>query len=85
MKKKEFVLERITDRLFIIVTQDQFDETGSMYLSFPMIVHGFLKVAGTSFDKSSTGYMHISDDVSASKELDSLSKKARECVFPQKN
>ena len=80
-EKKEFVLERITDRIFIIVTKDQFDETGSMYLGSPMTVHGLLKVEGTSFEKSFIRYMHISDDVS--EKLDSLSEKAREYVFPQ--
>ena len=84
-KKKEFVLERVTDRIFIIVTKDQFNETVSMYCSLPMIVHGLLKVEGTSFDKSYISYMHISDEVSVSKQFDSLAEKARAYVFPQNN
>lgn len=79
--KSKFVLDGITDRIFLIVTNDQLNETGNMYLSLPMIVYGLLKVDGPSFDKSYVSFMHISDDVSVSKELDSLSEEARRCVF----
>ena len=79
--KKEFVLERISDRICIIATKDQFNESGCMWKEFPMIIHGFIKVEGTSFEKSFASYMHISDE--ASVELEKLSSMAREIVFPQ--
>ncbi len=78
--KKEFVLERIDERICIIATKDQFTENGCMWKEFPMKIHGFIKVEGTSFKKSFTSYMHISDE--ASPELERLSKMAQEIVFP---
>ena len=80
---RKFTLDRIMDRVFIIVSKEQLNESGGMYRSLPITVYGFLKVEGTSLKKSHTSYSHISDDVSLSKELDSLSSEAIESVFPQ--
>lgn len=82
-EKKEFCLDWLSDRIFIIVSKDQFDKTGSIYLHFPMTVYGFLNVEGTSFDKSFTSQKYIADELLGSKELDLLSEEARERVFPQ--
>ncbi len=48
-----------------------------------MIIYGFIKVEGTSFEHSFAGYMHISDDVT-SDEMDKLSILARNDVFNKK-
>ena len=78
--KKEFILEQISDRIFLIATKEQFDESGSAWLKFPMTIHGFLKVEGQSFKKSFVSTMHISDDVLPS-DIEALSIKARESVL----
>lgn len=65
--KIKFHLECIAERTYAIVTEDQLEN--GCYKEFPMIVHGFLRVDGFNMERSSVGFMHISDEAQKNTEL----------------
>ena len=80
--QKEFILYRINKtrgRGFLIVTKDQLDESGTMWLKSPATVYGFIFIHGDSYDGPYIETDNVSDEVSS--EFERLCLLAQDIVF----
>ena len=79
-KNKEFVLKRISARIFIIVTKNQLDESCTMWLKSPAIVHGFIFIHGDCYDAPYIEAENVSNEVTST-EFERLCLLAQDIVF----
>lgn len=60
--------------IFMILKKD--DVSGGFFKSLPIVVHGFIKIEGSSYIDSHVSYRNIADDVTT-KALDNLVELAK--------